>query len=250
MSQSTNRLALELFLERLLSHSELSREEREAIAGLPTTRMDVAAHRDVIRLGEREEQACLVERGLVGRFGQIETGARQFVSVHVPGEMADLHSLTLPQTSMGLCALAPSTVLRIPHQALRGIGFRYPAIAGAFWRECVLQAAIVEQWLVNVARRDARSRLAHYFCEMGLRYQQLGSRPPSRYELPMTQEQLGDVVGLTSVHVNRTLMALRDEGVVSASRGVVEILDWAALANAAEFDPAYLGLKDGARRKA
>jgi CRP-like cAMP-binding protein len=245
MPHPSSRSALDLFLERLLHRSELSGEEREAVAGLPAVRVEVAAHRDMVRPGERPDHSCLVERGLIGRFGQTETGVRQFVSVHIPGEMADLHSLMVPQANLAINALAPSVVLRVPHQALRDIGLRHPAIAAAFWRDCVLEAAIVAQWLVNVARRGARARLAHFFCEMGLRYRQFGQLPPSRYELPMTQEQLADVAGLTSVHVNRTLMALRDEGIMTISRGVVDILDWKALINAAEFDPAYLDLKNG-----
>src|SRR3712207_135386 len=99
MPHLPNRSALDLFLERLLSHSELSDEEREAILGLPSAREEVGAHRDVVRLGEVVEHSCLVEQGLVGRFGQTETGMRQFVSVHIPGEMVDLHSLMVPQAS-------------------------------------------------------------------------------------------------------------------------------------------------------
>jgi CRP-like cAMP-binding protein len=161
--------------------------------------------------------------------------------------MVDLHSLMVPQASAALNALTRSSVLRVPHAPLREIGVLYPAVAAAFWRDCVIHAAIVAQWLVNVGRRDARSRLAHFFCEMGLRYQQLGHAPAERYELPMTQEQLGDALGLTAVHVNRTLMGLRDDGLVAVSKASVEILDWSGLTAAAEFDGGYLQLKNGTR---
>jgi CRP-like cAMP-binding protein len=245
MPHPSNRSALDLFLERLLTHSKLDEEEQEAVAGLPVVRMEVAAHRDIVRLGERVDHACLVEDGLIARFGQTETGARQFVSVHTPGEMVDLHSLMVPQANAAVNALSGSTVLRIPHSSLREIGLGYPAIAAAFWRDCVIHAAIVAQWLVNVGRRDARSRLAHLLCEMALRYQ-WGHAPALTYDFPMTQEQLADALGLTAVHVNRTLMGLRDDGLIVLARGSVEILDWRGLVAAADFDPGYLQVKNGA----
>jgi len=245
MQHPSNRPALDLFLERLLGHSELDEEEQAAIANLPVVRMEVAAHRDVVRLGERVEHACLVEDGLIGRFGQTETGTRQFVSVHMPGEMVDLHSMMVPQANAAVNALTGSIVLRVPHSSLREIGLRYPAVAAAFWRDCVIHAAIVAQWLVNVGRRDARSRLAHLLCEMALRHQRQGHAPATKYELPMTQEQLADALGLTAVHVNRTLIGLRDDGLVVISRGSVEILDWKALVVTAEFDPGYLQVRNG-----
>jgi len=245
VSYPSNRSALHLFLERLMSHSTLNGEEQAGVVGLSAVRQEVSAHRDIVRLGDAVDHSCLVERGLVGRFGVTDTGARQFVSIHIPGEMVDLHSLMVPQTGLAFNALAASSVLRVPHSELRELGLRYPAIAAAFWRDCVLQAASTAQWLVNVGRRDARSRLAHFLCEMAVRFGSAGIA--LRYELAMTQEQLGDSLGLTAVHVNRTLMGLRDDGAVSISKGVVEILDWDALVEAADFDPSYLHLKNGDR---
>jgi CRP-like cAMP-binding protein len=242
MSQSSNRSAIQLFLSKLLTHSVLSDEERDAIAALPASRVEVPAHRDLVRLGQTVDHASLVERGLMGRFGQTEDGKRQFISLHVPGEMSDLHSLMVPDADTSLNALTSSAVLRVPHGRLHELEKRYPAIAAAFARECVLQAEIVAQWLVNVGRRDARTRMSHLLCEMALRFGRSRHSPALRYELPMTQEQLGDALALTSVHVNRTLGSLREDGLAAFSRGIVEIHDWNALATAGEFDPAYLHL--------
>lgn len=242
MPYSSNRSAMEVFLSKLLAHSVLSEEEREEIAALPAMRVEVPVNRDLVRLGETVDHACLVERGLMGRFGQTKDGKRQFVSLHIPGEMPDLRSLMVPEANVSLNALTKSTVLRVPHGPLRDLEERYPAIAAAFSRDCVLQGEIVAQWLVNVGRRDSRTRMAHLLCEMAMRYGQPSPSPTSRYELPMTQEQLGDALALTSVHVNRTLGSLRDDGLVAFSKGVVEIQDWNALAAVAEFDPAYLHL--------
>ena len=227
-------------MRRLCAHSALDDEERAAILALPVKPMDVAAHADFVRLGETLAYACLVSEGLVGRFGQTGDGKRQFVSVHVPGEMVDLPSVMMPQATTALNALAVTSVLRIPHEDLRNLGFRYPAIAAAFWRDCVLDSRIVTQWLVNVARRDARSRIAHLMCELATRYRMMDQSDGRIFRLPMTQEQLGDALGLTPVHVNRMLMSLRNEDIVAFDRHRVQILDWDRLARAGEFDSSYL----------
>ena len=240
MPHPSNRSAIDLFLNRLCSHSRLSDEERQEIRRLPTSLIDVRAHIDFVRLGETTAHACLVADGLIGRFGQTEDGKRQFVSIHVPGEMVDLPSIMIPQSTTALSALSGTTILRVPHNALRAIGFRYPAIAAAFWRDCVLDAGIVSQWLINVGRRDARSRLAHLLCELAIRYRLMDQSDGLTYELPMTQDQLADALGLTPVHTNRMLMALRSEGLVSVNRNRVEIPDLRALEVVAEFDPTYL----------
>lgn len=236
----SNRSAIDLFLNRLCSHSRLNEDERTAILNLSTTPSQYAAHADIVCLGKMVDHSCLVSEGLIGRFGQREDGSRQFVSVHVPGEMVDLPSLMLPRSSTALHALTDSSILRVSHHQLRELSFRYPAIAAAFWRDCVLDAGILAQWVINLGSRHARSRLALLFCEFAVRYRLMDQSDGRSYRLPMTQEQLGDALGLTPVHVNRTLQGLRGDGLVSFDRGQVEILDPSTLEAVAEFDPAYL----------
>lgn len=241
MPYPSNRSALELFVGRLCRHSKLDAVERGALLALPMTPVRVSAHTDFVRLGETLRHACLVSEGLVGRFGQTVEGRRQFVSVHVPGELIDLPSVMMPQSTTALNALSTSTIYRIAHEDLHELGFRYPNIAAAFWRDCVIDARIVAQWLINVGRRDARSRLAHFFCELAVRYRSMDQSDGRTYRLPMSQEQLGDTLGLTSVHVNRMLMSLRADKLLTFDRGEVRILDADALRRDAEFDPGYLG---------
>lgn len=247
MPYPSNRSAIDLFVRRLSAHSTLSSQEAAEICALPATPVTIAAHHDLVRLGQTVNHACLVSEGLIGRFGQTEDGARQFVSLHIPGEMVDLPSVMMPQSMTALNAVAASTVFKIPHENLRDLGFRFPAIAAAFWRDCVLDARIVSQWLINVGRRDARSRMAHLFNEMAVRYHMLDQSDGQTFRLPMSQEQLGDALGLTPVHVNRTLMALRSDGLVEFDRGKVRIADRQRLARVGEFDPAYLDLAVNAR---
>lgn len=240
MPYPSNSSALEIFIQRLSAHSRLGSEEQDALLRLPVTLMRYPAHVDIVRQGTITDHACLVSEGLVGRYGQTADGKRQFLSLHLPGEMVDLPSVVAPQATSAINALAPSTVMKVPHAALREASDRYPAIAAAFWRDCVLDAAIVAQWLLNVGRRDARARTAHLVCELAVRSRNVSAAARDQFSLPITQEQMGDALGLTPVHVNRILKGLREEGLMTLARGRVVIEDWRGLTTAAEFDGAYL----------
>jgi CRP-like cAMP-binding protein len=236
--------ALRLFLRRLEARSTLSAIESEAVLGLSGQPQKVAANRDFVRLGEELIDSCLVVHGLVARFAQLEDGSRQIISLHVPGDMVDLYSLMMPRAASPLYALTGTTILKVPHEALRTLAFEHQNLAAALWRDCVVDGGIVAQWLVNVGRKNARARIAHLIAEMAVRYAQIGLCRNGEFPLPITQEQIGDALGLTSVHVNRSIKTLREDGLVRMSRSSVQILDWHGLTLAGEFNPAYLHLPE------
>ncbi len=233
---------LQLLLKRLTARSVLGAEERAAVLGLPAFARQVSANREIVRLGERVDHSCLVGDGFVGRFGQTEDGKRQLTSLHIPGDLADLYSLMIPSAPSALVALGPTTVFQISHAVIREATERYPALAAALWRDCVVDGMILAQWLVNIGRKNARSRMAHLICEIAIRYAQIGRLENNSFPFPVTQEQMSDALGLTSVHVNRSLQGLKREGLVNIGRGRATILDWNALAFAGEFEPNYLSL--------
>jgi CRP-like cAMP-binding protein len=227
------------FLGRLSARSVLSDRERDAILALPTERQLIRAKHDIVQLKEEVDHSCYVAAGLVARFSLVRSGARQIVALHLPGDMADLHSAVRPIGLGGLTALCDCTILRIPHDPIRALGARYPAVAEALWRDCMLDAAILMEWLSNLGRRGAAARVAHLICELSLRYGR-DKGMLTQFDLPITQEQVSDVLGLTGVHINRSLRTLREIELVTFSKGRVEIGDLPALMRLAEFDPAYL----------
>jgi len=154
--------------------------------------------------------------------------------------MADLHSVVQPTATSALQALAVSTIFTIPHSAIRALVAQYPTVGQAFWRDCMVDAAILSEWVLNVGRRSARARIAHLFCEMATRLDVAPDKGDTLFHLPITQLQLADATGLTPVHVNRTMMALRREEVMTVQGQNVWIHDWQALARAGDFDADYL----------
>jgi CRP-like cAMP-binding protein len=239
--------ALEKFLARLSLRSRLSDEEQQAILALDGREVFTDAHRDIVRPGQTIDFACLVVDGLAGRFDQLANGHRQITALHIPGDMCDLHSVAVPHTGWGIEALTGTNCLRVPHKSLRELTVKYPAIAYAFWRDTIADSSVLAKWLSALGRRSAKLRMAHLACEMGIRMEQAGLGERNCYRLPATQAQLADVLGVTTVHLNRTFQTLRREGLLLTERAIMKVPDFERLCAVAEFDHRYLLLDPSER---
>jgi CRP-like cAMP-binding protein len=236
--------ALQMFVNRLASRSVLINDEVSALLGMSGQLKEVSAHADFVRFGEPVNHSCLIVKGLAGRFGQNSDGARQITCLHIPGDMADLPSVVSPKSGWGVTALTATTILRVPHADLRRVAAKHPGIAEAFWRDCVADGSIFSEWVVNVGRRDAISRVAHVFCEMAIRCEQAGQGDRHSFPLPMTQTDLADATGMTGVHVNRILRELRTRYIAELRAGTVTIHNWDELVRTGDFDAGFM-LLDG-----
>src|SRR6185437_9639427 len=129
-------------------------------------------------------------------------GGRQILSVHMPGEFLDLQNCLLGVADHNVQTLTRAEVAIVAAGALRRLTEAHPLVGRALWIETLIDSAVFREWIVNVGRRDAITRLAHLLCEFSLRLAGAGLASDGCYELPMTQEQLADATGLTAVHVN------------------------------------------------
>lgn len=232
--------ALQLFVNRLSSRSILTEEEVSAVLSLNGQVKQLAAHTDFVPQGQQVDHTCLVVEGIVGRFGQNGEGARQITCLYVRGDMADLPTVVSPKSAWGLSALTRATILRVPHVSLRHIAAEHSGVAEAFWRDCVADGSLFSEWLVNVGRRGALNRLAHLLCEMAIRSERAGQGDRYSFPLALTQTDLGDATGLTSVHINRTLKDLKSRSVITMIRGTVTIVDWDHLVALGDFNDAFM----------
>lgn len=243
-----SRPAMQLFVDRLLERSLLGVDEIDALMALGGRTAHYRAQVDIVAPGEEASAAWLVVEGLLGRFGQVVDGRRQITALHVAGDMCNLHALVTPHIGGALQALSTAIVVRVDYRELRHLARSYPAIAEAFWRDCAVEASMLAQWLVNIGRRDAQSRLAHLLCELALRFENAGLGSRCAFRLDASQIHVGDALGLTSVHVNRTFRVIRDKGLVGVEGRLIQIRDWAGLATLGDFDESYLHI--GARNRA
>ncbi len=228
------------FVDRLTNRSLLNEAEQEALLGLPTKVSKVDAHRDIVRLRETGDHVSIVVEGIVARFGQNAEGERQITALNVAGDAPDLHLVVVPGDFCPLQALSTTTILRIPHLALREVAALYPAVAEAFWRHCSVDAAITAQWVVSMGLRNAKARISHLLCEMAVRSNANHGEGEVTFPFLLTQAHLADATGLTSVHVSRTLKELAAEGLVTLSERRAHIPDWGKLVKRGEFDAGYL----------
>lgn len=238
MSETHDQLApLARKLEQL---ARLEAPDHAAIGALPYRLENVQAGRHLIQEGTCPSDCCVLIKGYACRYKVTTAGARQIVSFHVPGDILDLQHLYLSKADHHVQAITPARIAWTPKSELRTLARERPQIAEAMWRDSLIDASIFREWVLNVGRRDARSRIAHMLCEFVVRCEAAGAFDGASFVIPLTQEQIADATGLTSIHVNRTLKALTEEGVLEGGLRAYRVADWHRLKQVGEFDHAYL----------
>jgi CRP-like cAMP-binding protein len=227
-------------VKRLRISTDLSAEDVEAIHALPIKVKEYAAEQAVVRDGQRPTDCCLIVDGFCVRSKTIASGRRQILSIHIPGEVPDLMSLYLRVMDHDLTTLTPCTLGFISHQVLHQLYRRRPIVGEVFWRDTLIDAAKFREWIVNVGQRPAPARLANVIVELRERLKAIGKVTGSSFDMPLTQEQIGEALGMSGVHANRVIKQLRGDGILDLNRGRVMVLDEARLMELAEFDDRYL----------
>lgn len=230
-------------VQKLASRSPLYDEDRAAILALPYVTHTYEASSYLVREGQPPRRSCsLVMSGFAFRQKLTVQGTRQIVSIHMTGDFLDLQHLFLRKADHNVQALTRLETIEIDRESLRALALERPAIAEAMWVDALVDSSIFREWVMNVGRRDARSRIAHLLCEFATRMDVMGLGTGDSYELPMTQEQIGDATGLTSVHVNRTLKSLAADGLVHRNRRYLSFSDWDSIRAVGDFSTLYLHL--------
>jgi CRP-like cAMP-binding protein len=233
---------LDGMIRKFERRASLDDADRGALRDLPFRLLRAEPGRYLVREGSMNDQSILILSGLAYRHKVSADGSRQIVSIHIPGDFVDLEGALLKTADHNVQALTRCELAVVPRDALRDMLRSHPQVALALWVDTLIDASIFREWIMNIGRRDARERLAHIFCEFALRLEVAGIGSTDGYELPMTQEQLADASGLTSVHVNRTLKAMDAEGLIRREKRFVFIPDWERLRSVAGFSELYLHL--------
>lgn len=234
--------ALLPFVRKIESIYPLTPEAIQAFADLPMQVRDLRASQDIVRNGDRPRQCCLLLDGFVCRYSLMADGRRQILSFHISGDILDLLTLHLRVMDHNLGTMAPSRVAFIPHDSIHQLIRLYPRIGNAFWRDTLIDAAVSREWMVGMGRRSAHARTAHLICEIMWRMRSAGLASGNSVQLPFTQADVGDALGLSTVHVNRVLQVLRGEGLITWNGKALTVENWDGLRAACDFDPVYLHL--------
>lgn len=236
------------FVRRIenIALAPLSDEKRAALMALPIQVAQIGAYQDIVREGDSPSRCFALLEGFVSVYKTTRSGKRQIMAYHVPGDLPDIQSLHLRVLDNSISTVCPCQVGFVQHDALRALFRAHPRLGEAFWRSTLIDAALVREGMLNIGRREAYSRLAHLFCELITRLDAVGRAPDRTCELPMTQIELADALGITPIHVNRVLKDLKAAELVSIRSRRLTVHNWEGLKSAAEFDPAYLHLARGA----
>jgi CRP-like cAMP-binding protein len=245
MQPHTNSSSLEPLVEKLAYRVDLSADDRAAIMALPYILRTTERGQFLVRERELATHSCLMLSGYSIRSKLMATGDRQIVAIHMKGEVVDLQNSMLKVADHSVQMLTPGKVAMIPREEIIRLTLERPTVGHAMWIDTLVDASIFREWIANVGRRDSRTRVAHILCEFAVRLRVAGLGEHTHYDLPMTQEQLADATGMTSVHMNRTLKGLEKEGLIlRPNPRSISIGDWRKLAEVGDFDTNYLHLRE------
>ena len=231
-------------IKKLETGLRLSDKERAALERLPMHVEAMRTNQDLVREGDRPSRCFALLDGFAIASKRNGEGKRQIMTFHIAGDLPDLQSLHMKRLDNTISTITPCKVGLIEHEALTDLCARFPRITTALWRETLRDAAIFKEWVLNVGRRDAHTGVAHLICEVVTRLRAAGLVREEKCHFPITQNELADAVGISAVHINRTLQELRAAGLITLARGKLELHDWEALKRAGDFQPDYLYLDE------
>jgi CRP-like cAMP-binding protein len=212
----------------------------EAVTG--SRRIAVDAGETLVSEGEKPVSMNLVVDGIAARHKDLAGGRRSIVAFFVPGDLCDLNVAILGEMDHTISTLTPCTIIRIADRTIEEIKAQSPRISRALHWSTLVDEAILREWLVNIGHRSADQQIAHLLCELQFRLATVGRATQTEFELPLTQQILGEALGMSTVHVNRTMQLLRNNNLIVSSHRKIILPDLGRLQRFAEFDPSYLHL--------
>jgi CRP-like cAMP-binding protein len=235
---------LHALLARKLSNYDVVSDEEvrvleQAIRGVRS----FETGQDLVCVDARPANSQILVEGWAARAKTLEDGGRQITAIHIPGDFIDLHSFLLRKMDHSVVAFSPCRVASVAHERLRVISETQPHLTRLLWLNTLVDAAIHRNWIVAMGRMSASARMAQLLCELYVRLAAVDLARDHEFEFPLTQPVVADAMGLSLVHVNRSLREIRSRNLIAWRSRVVKILDWERLVEFAQFDPVYLSLR-------
>ena len=235
--------------EKLSRFAPLNQDEQVALRRLSRNAKWFPRGTDLIREGDKPASLFLLLNGWAFRYRTLREGNRQIMAYLLPGDCCDVRKFFFEEIDHSIGLLSDALVAQIPAAEMLDVLNRFPRVERAMMWATLVDEATLREWLLNVGQRSALQRIAHLFCELCVRLRVVHSVDGAQtFALPLTQTELADTTGMTTVHVNRSLQRLRKNGLIATRRGKLTILDFHRLAEMAEFSPAYLHV-GGPRRE-
>lgn len=235
-------------VRKLRAYTRLSEQDEALLVRITSEhRRQLSAREDVVGEGKPPRTINVFETGWGCRYKVLEDGRRQIIGLLLPGDMCDLNIYLLSQMDHSIGTLTSATISEISRRGFDELMTGHLRIRSALWWEQLVANAIQREWSVNLGQRTALERLAHLLCEIYYRLRVVGLTEGNQCDFPLTQTELGEATGLSTVHVNRTLQELRAANLIVLKDRTLQIPDLEALEDVALFDPGYLHLEHEGR---
>jgi CRP-like cAMP-binding protein len=229
--------------DHLVSVAALTEDDVELLCRMPCRVTHYASHEVLLQKGDQPSCCCLLLQGYL-YWRDAENDERQITSIHVPGDVPDLQTVTSPIVEENLCTSGPAVVAWVPHSFFREVSLLSPNVNHALSLLTINDASCSRNWIVNLGSRNSLARVAHLICEIAVRLLAVGQGRDYRFPSPFTQSDLAAACGITAVHANRVVQELRRLGLLRWQSRTITIENWRGLAKLARFTPDYLGLRD------
>jgi CRP-like cAMP-binding protein len=230
------------FIRKLEHFALLSTEEKRALELACSSTRQLAARTTLVGEGDPAQRVNVMLEGFACRYRLQSDGRRQVVGLLLPGDMCDIRVCILRRMDHSIGTLSPVRVAQIPRDQADALLERFPRLSRAFWWSTLVEESITREWVVNVGHRTAFERMAHLFCEIFERLHTVGLTRGDTCDLPLTQSELSDALALSAVHVNRVLMEMRHNNLITLRNQQLTLHDYEALRNISGFDTRYLHL--------
>lgn len=228
------------FARKLSAFVRLSQEDLSVLSDLYRRRRNFEAGRDMFHQGQVDQAAFIVASGWACSYKILPGGTRQIVDIQIPGDFLGLRSVLFRTADHNVEPITPLQASEVKEQDLLDAFTQTPRLATAVLWAASRDEAMVVEHLVNLGRRNATERMAHFLLELGARLRLVGMGDRSGYLCPLSQYLLADTLGLSAVHVNRVLRELREEGLLTFQKSRVAFDNYDALVDFAGFDRSYL----------
>ena len=233
-----------LLAKKLNAFLSLSQDELQCLAGLQGRPLNLRRGQQLTREGQTEHKAFVLQEGWACSFKTLPDGGRQIISFPIAGDIVGLRSILVRTADHSFSALTDAVVNAVDGSHIMRCVTEYPRLGAALLWAASRDEAMVVEHLVNIGRRSSLQRTAHFFMELAGRLTLVGLGTEAEFKCPLSQFVLADALGLTSIHVNRTLRELRERNLLTVRRGVVTIHDLAGLRKLAGFQGGYLSVRD------
>ncbi|MBT1159435.1 Crp/Fnr family transcriptional regulator [Aminobacter anthyllidis] len=220
----------------------ISAKEQQVLLDAFGRQLRFKAGAEIVADGSKPATSLILSEGIVGRAKFLASGTRQISALHVPGDFLDLHGFLLKRMAHGVVALTDCLISVVDHAVLKNITETAPHLTRMLWLCTLIDGSIHREWIVRMGRMAAIAQVAHLVCEMFVRLEIVNKTAGRTFTFPLSQTVLADVLGLSTVHANRSIQELRRSGAITWQDSRIEIIDWSMLVEIAEFDPTYLCL--------